>query len=102
MALEFDNWPNDLGEFAASRSISISINQSTSGIESAFVQGFSCLFYSYFPFAAVTQYLWGGSYPVLGNILATKGMDPMLGSCSHHGSKSLAPVFVPCDCSNTP
>lgn len=39
MALEFDNWPNDLGEFAASRSISISINQCTSGIESAFVPG---------------------------------------------------------------
>lgn len=39
LALEFDNWPNDLGEFAASRSISISINQSTAGIESAFVPG---------------------------------------------------------------
>lgn len=39
MTLEFDNWPNDLGEFAASQSISISINQSTSGIESAFVPG---------------------------------------------------------------
>lgn len=39
LALEFDNWPNDLGEFAASWSISISINQSTAGIESAFVPG---------------------------------------------------------------
>lgn len=39
LALEFDNWPNDLGEFAASQSISISINQSTVGMESTFVPG---------------------------------------------------------------
>lgn len=93
MALEFDNWPNDLGEFAASWSISISINQSTSGIESAFVPGLllSLLLTSSFCCS------WGGSYPILGNTLATEGMDLLLGSCSHQGSKSLVPPLC-CDC----